>query len=819
MALSLSQTQITSIGFAVLLVLGAGQARSEVSLTDDEAAWRQDHPSISLAMDSDYAPITYLERGQPAGIAVDLLRLIEAKSGLRIDWVAERWPVAIDQAMNHRVDAVINADKTAKRQTRLIYTRPYYQVPQAIVVRDDAAAIATPAGLATQTVAVMAGTAQVGYLQRNYPNVQVIEAETMLSLMSAVLSGEADLLIAALPVVHHFMSENLIAGLRISGVFQSDEIDNLHIAVRNDAPDLRSILDKAIADITREEHRQIMERWLPTSILDRQAGSAPAVVELSQAEKDWIATHPVIRVAGDRAWPPIEFVNEKDQFEGLAVDYLRRIEALVGLRFEFDLQATWAEAVAKLRNRELDMFSAAAETPERLEFARFTQSYLTLPAMIFARDSESFVNGLSGLGGRRVASVEGYAVTEYLRGEAKNFDLVEVADAGAGLRALAAGEVDVYVGSILVTGYYMRREALPHIMVVGEIPFQIDVAMAARSDWPELHSILIKALKAIAEQERNAINDRWMGLQIGRAADYEMVWRWAAIGTLVLLLFLAWNWYLQRKTSTQSAELRRKNEELEIEVAVRRRAEEEALSATQSKSRLLANMSHELRTPLNAIIGFSDMLHHGDLATYAEKRRVEYAGHIHSAGRHLLNLVNDTLDLSAVEAGHMALNEETFTLTSLLDEVMPMLERRAKDAGIELVRLAAAEGIRIHADERRFRQVIINLIDNAIKFTPAGGRVVVSQGADKGGRAGITIADNGIGMSPSQVKSAFKAFERGTDPFVRASEGVGLGLALSSEILKAHGGEIEISSRPGEGTSATAWLPPERVLLPAARCA
>src|SRR3546814_1633897 len=155
-----------------------------------------------------------------------------------------------------------------------------------------------------------------------------------------------------------------------------------------------------------------------------------------------------------------------------------------------------------------------------------------------------------------------------------------------------------------------------------------------------------------------------------------MVWRWASIGASVLGLFIAWNWYLQRKTTAQSAELWRKNQELEKEVQVRRQAEEEALSATQSKSRLLANMSHELRTPLNAIIGFSDLLHSDEFDAFAEKRRIEYAGHIHSAGRHLLTLVNDALDLSAVGAAPMTLNEEAFALGALLDEVMPMLERQ-----------------------------------------------------------------------------------------------------------------------------------------------
>ena len=811
---------------AALVLLGAGAARSEIALSDAERAWLHEHPAISVGIDRAYAPVTYLdEQGSPAGIAVDLLRLIERKSGLSIVLAPHRWPVVIERALKHQIDAVANADKTPKRQERLIYTRSYYQVPQAIVVREEAAGVATPAGLAIQTVAAMAGTSHVDYLKRHHPNVRVIEAQTMLDLISAVLSGEADLLIMTLPVVQHFMAENLIGGLRISGVFRSDELDSLRIAVRNDAPLLRDILDKAIADIGREERREIMARWLPNAVLEQQQADAQVPpVELSPAERAWIAAHPVIRVAGDRSLPPIEWIGDSGQFEGLSVDYLRRIEELVGLGFEFDLQSSWTEAMDKLRRRELDMIAAAGESPERVKFASFTQPYLTLPAVVFARDSEPFVDGLAGLAGRRVAAARGHVVSEFLRSQPAGFELIEVDDVGAGLRAVSSGAADFYIGSILVTGYHMRRAGLSDIMAVGEIPFQIQVAMAARSDWPELHSILIKALNAITVQERQAINARWMGVQIGRAVDYATVWRWAAAGCGLLLLFLGWNWYLQRKTAAQSAELRRKNGALQKEVEVRRHAEEEAIAATRSKSRLLANMSHELRTPLNAIIGFSEILSGEASPDLAERRRAEYAAHIHSAGRHLLNLVNDALDLSAVEAGHLTLNEEVFDLERLLDEIVPMVAQRAKDAEVSLSRQRAPAGrgalaSQVLADERRLRQVIINLIDNAIKFTPMGGNVDVRLESGDDGSLRVAVCDNGIGMSTEQLTSAFKAFERGSDPFVRASEGVGLGLALSSEIMRAHGGDIEMTSAQGEGTTACAWLPAGRILRDAARCA
>src|SRR5690606_5842247 len=130
-----------------------------------------------------------------------------------------------------------------------------------------------------------------------------------------------------------------IAGLRVSGIFRAPELDNLRIAVRNDAPALRDILDKAIADISPAERQAIVARWVPLPLVVQAAAPEPAAVALTAAERAWIATHPVVRVAGDRAWPPVEFLGASGEFEGLAVDYLRRIEELTGLRFVFDLDS------------------------------------------------------------------------------------------------------------------------------------------------------------------------------------------------------------------------------------------------------------------------------------------------------------------------------------------------------------------------------------------------------------------------------------------------------------------------------------------------
>ncbi len=798
--------------------LVTGTAHSEVELTDDEIAWRASNPAVTIAVDNDFAPINFIEGGQAVGIAVDLLRLIEERSGLDIELTVDRWSVLIDLAMRHQVDGIINADITPARQAQLLYTRPYYRVPQAFVVRDDAPPVTAPKDLADQRVAVLEGTSRIDYLRRHHPGVTIVEASTTLDLFGLVIAGEADVMFSALPVTHHTMTENLVTGLRVSGIFQSDEIDSLHIAVRNDMPHLRAILDKAIADISRGQRLEILARWLPEALLQQPQQDGSEVI-LSEAERRWLADHPVIRVAGDRAWPPIEFVGEQGAFEGIAVDYLRRIEELVGLHFEFDLESDWAEVVAKLRARQLDVFSAAAETPERREFAIFTEPYLNLQAMIFTRDDEAYVDGLNGLVGRRVAGVKGYAVTEFLRRVAQEVEIVEVADVSSALKAVVSGEVDAYVGSLLVTGYYLRREGISNVMAAGEIPFQISVSIAARSDWPELRSILDKALQAISAQEREAINRRWMGLRISQPPDYALMWRWAMAGILILLLFLGWNWYLQRKTADQRIALKRQNEALAAEVEERRRAEEEARAATELKSRMLANISHELRTPLNAIVGFSELLNGAGSVKVSEQRKADYARHINSAGKHLLELVNDALDLTAAEAGSMPLDEDCVSLNDFLEEVLPLVKGRAEDAGVEIRSARPSEVCTVKVDVRRLRQVVLNLLENAIKFTPAGGHVDISYALKSNGSVAITVADNGLGMTAKQLATAFKAFDRGSDPFVRSSEGVGLGLALCDELISAHGGRIELQSKPAEGTTATIILPSDRTVVTGRRYA
>jgi len=244
----------------------------------------------------------------------------------------------------------------------------------------------------------------------------------------------------------------------------------------------------------------------------------------------------------------------------------------------------------------------------------------------------------------------------------------------------------------------------------------------------------------------------------------------------------------------------RKTQEQALEMA---RAESERANA--AKSRFLATMSHELRTPLNAIIGFSDMLTNESLVL-EETRKKEYAKLINESGHHLLSVVNGILDMSKMEAGNFQITPEPFAPAQAISGCCDLLALKAKEAGVELTTRIAADLPEMVADRRALSQILINLISNAIKFTPRGGRVTVGAHCD-GPDCVICVNDTGCGIGPDDLPRLGEAFFQARASYDRRHDGAGLGLSIVKGLTRLHGGDMDISSRLGEGTQVTVRLP------------
>ena len=242
------------------------------------------------------------------------------------------------------------------------------------------------------------------------------------------------------------------------------------------------------------------------------------------------------------------------------------------------------------------------------------------------------------------------------------------------------------------------------------------------------------------------------------------------------------------------------------------KAKELAELANRAKSEFLANMSHELRTPLNAIIGFADTIRRELYGPLANDKYEEYAGDIFTSGEHLLDIINDVLDVSAVESGRLALQETETDLDACCASVMSIVRPRAEDSGIHLD-VGRMTGLpRLFIDERRFKQVIINIVANAIKFTPEDGRISIAPKLTSDGAFEIRIADTGIGMNEGGIALALKPFGQVKNAMKMENEGTGLGLPLSVALMEMHGGSLHVESAPGRGTAVTLHIPMIRVI-------
>lgn len=280
----------------------------------------------------------------------------------------------------------------------------------------------------------------------------------------------------------------------------------------------------------------------------------------------------------------------------------------------------------------------------------------------------------------------------------------------------------------------------------------------------------------------------------------------SAFGLLLIWFFMSQLQKSLGRTRALAAISEQRNKELAV-------AKSEAERANAAKSRFMAHMSHELRTPLNSIIGFSDVIRNAESMPHIQANTAEYASDIHSSGTHLLDLINEILDMSKIEAGMYEIVEETVNTRETIAMCLRLVETTARNKGVSIVNQVAEDLPHLFADARGMRQIILNLTSNAIKFTESGGCVTVKAVADDAGLT-LFVTDTGIGIAEDQLTDVFEPFTQADTGLSRQHEGTGLGLPITRALVELHDGEIDIQSTVGRGTEITLQFPASRLRRP-----
>ncbi len=515
-------TRILALGISMLLasvqfvacpgfVLAQTTSTGEPDfLTENEVEWIRDHPGITVGVMNAWPPLDFVApNGEPMGVGVDVLRLLAERAGLDVKIIAAPFHENLENVRVQKLDALMDVTRRPEREEFVHFSDPYLTIPHVLIARSDSPHYQDEAALVGGSVAIEKGFFAANHFRKNFPGVEVREYPDTTACLTAVSRDEADAYAGNRAVATYVIAQELLINLEIKSELKNTK-SILAIGVRKDWPDLASILNKTLAQITPDENLEILGKWSGRA-------TEPAIVGLSPEEKAWISENPVLRVAATSDWPPFEYEDSSGNYSGITADIFRLVAQRVGLRAEFEID-TWSVIFDQLKRGDLDLAPGVSPSPQRAEDLLFTRPYLTSLIGIWVRESTQNITQIADLEGKVVAIEEGYYLGDVLSDKHPEIRQRPVPSTLEALKALSTGKADAYLGTHTAGAYLIERYLFEGLKLVGymdEKPVQL--AMGIRKDAPLLRDILQKGLDSISEQEIQNIQR----LYLGESVEFE----------------------------------------------------------------------------------------------------------------------------------------------------------------------------------------------------------------------------------------------------------------------------------------------------------
>ncbi|MFJ1341135.1 transporter substrate-binding domain-containing protein [Pseudomonas caricapapayae] len=636
-----------------------------------------------------------------------------------------------------------------------------------------------------------------------YPQAKLQLYSSNLAGLSAVSLGHADVFLG-----DAVSSDYLITRVYLGSVQIDHFIKNLRgtfgFAVSRNNPTLLRLVDQALDRIGDNDRLNILRRWTSGStrvLLDRSS------LNLSAAERTWIAQHPLLRVAINKYFAPMTFYDDNHQFRGITADVLDQISLRTGLKFDVHVVDSVAQIIEQVEQGKADIAGVLPPTPGREATLRFTRPYLITPRVLVTRTANQTLRSDEDLKDKRLALIRDFFPLESeLRQRFPQTTLVAVDDPLSLMEHVAQGKVDVALSSQINASYFVNRMFKDRLQIASIYGDQPGVAaFAVARDATLLHSILDKALLSIPPDEMTELTGRWRTNALISDSlwyNYRGLILQILLGAGVLIAAVViWNRYL-RKLIRQRSEA---EQALQLELVFSKRlleelrlAKEHAEDASRAKSTFLATMSHEIRTPMNAVIGLLELAVKDAEHGRADRASLRVA---FESANGMLELIGDILDIVRIESGHMTLAPQPTDLHALITSIVRVFEGNARLKGLRLeTELQATEGL-VAVDALRLKQILSNLVSNAIKFTERGRVTVSLRLEDKPpGHVQVLLGveDSGIGISAEDQQRLFQHFTQVGEHTAR--QGTGLGLMISRNLCELMGGRLTLRSAPQQGT-------------------
>ncbi|GAB7078423.1 transporter substrate-binding domain-containing protein [Megalodesulfovibrio paquesii] len=526
----------------------------QVRLTAEERTFIAANPVLRVAATKDWPPFEYQDpSGRYAGISADVFRLVARRLGLNAEFTVESWPVLQQKLEQGEVDVVPGMSPTPEREAQFLFSTPYLSSLIGIWVPEANARVHGLADLKGKKVAVEEGYFMAEVLTREHPDIVQQVVPSSLEAIKAVAIGKADAYLGPHAVAAYLIDRYMIRGVKLAGYLDQTPLQ-LAFGVRKELPLLRDILQKGLESIPDQEIRHIQDLYTG------KEGDYQEEFRLTEMERSWLAEHPQIRLGVDPAWLPFEALGATGEYMGVVSEYVHWVSERLNATMAPEPGLSWTEVIRKARDGELDVLPGLTRTPQREQFLRFTQPYLSMPMILVTKEQAPFIAGLEDLAGRRVAVVEGYATHELLETSYPAIAVQPYKTLALCLQAVAAGEVDAAFDNLGSVTYTIRSNNLSGLKVAATTPERFELSFGVRKDWPELVTILDKVLSAIPRQTRQSFYDRWVNVHIQSEVDWGAVWRVGLYVAGVALFILGGTLWWNRKLAAEIAERKRVEE-------------------------------------------------------------------------------------------------------------------------------------------------------------------------------------------------------------------------------------------------------------------
>ncbi|WDU60022.1 transporter substrate-binding domain-containing protein [Pseudemcibacter aquimaris] len=404
--------------------MGLNTNLSIIDLTFEEIEWIKNNPIVTVTNPSGSAPFSYTENGNMMGIAIDYLDLISQSTGLEFQYAEEiPWNEMFQRFRSGEIDLIHSANKNDERQKYIEFTDSYLQMQNVIMGRTNSLDIDTPEELEGKTIGLVKGYILSEAYVEKLPDNEFIEFDNILDALRALSASEVDVVPGNLVFLNYIIEKNFIPGLRVIGkdMIMGNPTINHHFGTLKEKKILSSIINKALNHLTDNEIRQISSKWRTTIENESRVD-----IGLTNAEKEWLADNPVVRLAFEPNLPPLIFINDNGEIDGMGADYLEIMEQRLGIDFQWVGNQTLEEGLNMIRSGSADAVPILAETAARNEYLTFTSSINSVSHMIFSRQGGEIYSNMAALSGKTIAQVKDFDITDMIKRDYPNINVIEV---------------------------------------------------------------------------------------------------------------------------------------------------------------------------------------------------------------------------------------------------------------------------------------------------------------------------------------------------------------------------------------------------------